>query len=71
MTETKKQEFARKLKHGKEEWRYFPANREYPCIFGCIVKQRIAPPHDFSLSGDCRVPYSQDCCMNKQDKNNK
>lgn len=71
MSETKEQEFLRKLKHGKEEWEHFPANQEYPCIFGCIVKRRIAPPHDFSLSGDCRVPYSQDCCMNKQDKNNR
>ena len=65
-----KEDFKDKLTYGEGEWEYFPANGSYPCPFGCIVKQRVKPPHDFSLSGDCRVPYADECCMNKQDKEN-
>lgn len=63
-----KEEFTDKLKYGDEEWHYFPGNGDEPCPFGCIMKQRIKPPHDYSLVGDCRIPWSPDCCLNRQDK---
>lgn len=66
----KKEEFKKILKEGQPKWKYFPYNFQegQPCPMGCIIKQRIAPPHEYSLSGDCRAPYSDECCMNIQDK---
>ena len=66
--ETKEEKFERKLKYGKDEWIPQPSNHQegQPCPYGCILKKRVAPPLYYALSGDCRVPYAKDCCMNLQ-----
>ena len=63
-----KEEFTDKLKYGDEEWDYLAHNGQdgQPCTYGCIMKQRRKPPYDYHLVGDCRVPWSDDCCMNRQ-----
>ena len=69
-TETKKEEFERKLKYGVQEWEQMPYNFQdgQPCPMGCIISRRIAAPHDYRLDGDCRAPSNEHCCMNIQDK---
>ena len=66
--ETKEEKFERKLKYGKDEWEQQPCNyaEGQPCPMGCIINKRVAPPLYYSLSGDCRAPYSDECCMNIQ-----
>lgn len=66
--ETKEEKFERKLKYGKDEWVQQPYNFQdgQPCPHGCIINKRVAPPLYYSLSGDCRAPYSDECCMNIQ-----
>jgi len=66
-----KEEFTDKLKYGDEEWEYFAANGTAPCPHGCIIKRRLKPPFEYSLTGDCRVPWADDCCMNRQDAEKK
>lgn len=71
MSETeKKKEFLTILSEGQPKWKYFPYNFQegQPCPMGCIIKQRIAEPQDYVLSGDCRAPSSEHCCMNVQDR---
>jgi hypothetical protein len=53
-------------------WVQLPCNQEegQPCTFGCIIKQRVEEPKEYVLVGDCRVPASEDCCMNQQDRRN-
>ncbi len=66
--ETKKEKFERKLVHGDDAWEPQPYNFQegQPCPYGCIINKRVAPPLYYSLSGDCRAPYSDECCMNIQ-----
>jgi len=66
--ETAEEKFERKLKYGKDEWMPQPHNAQegQPCIYGCIINKRVAPPLYYSLSGDCRNPSADDCCMNLQ-----
>lgn len=63
----KKELFKKSLKEGKPEWKYFPETDNYPCPYGCIMKQRIAPPEDFVSVTDCRCPYAKNCRLNQQD----
>lgn len=60
--------FKDKLTYGDSEWIDQPYNGSpgQPCTYGCIMKRRVKPPHDYHLVGDCRVPWADDCCMNKQ-----
>lgn len=62
--------FKDKLKYGEEEWVDQPYNGApgEPCPYGCILRQRNGAPFDYRLVGDCRIPWADDCCMNKQDK---
>ena len=39
-----------------------------PCPFGCLLLQRTSQPYDYRLEGDCRAPWSAECCMNRQEK---
>lgn len=66
--ETAEEKFERKLKYGKDEWVTQPYNYQdgQPCPYGCIVSKRVAPPVYYRLTGDCRCPSSDDCCMNLQ-----
>lgn len=66
--ETAEEKFERKLKYGKDEWVMMPYNHQegQPCPYGCIINKRVAPPLYYSLSGDCRCPSADDCCMNLQ-----
>jgi len=66
--ETKEEKFERKLRYGEDEWIPQPGNHaeDQPCPYGCLLKKRVAPPLYYSLSGDCRAPYQDDCCMNIQ-----
>ena len=63
--ETAEEKFERKLKYGKDEWVPQPCNSEegQPCPYGCIILKRVAPPLYYNLSGDCRCPSADDCCM--------
>jgi len=65
-----KEVFKEKLQYGDEEWIDQPYNGSpgQPCLYGCILKQRVKPPHDYRPVGDCRVPWAEDCCLNRQDK---
>ena len=66
--ETAEEKFARKLKYGKDVWVLQPHNQapSQPCPYGCLINKRVAPPLYYSLSGDCRCPFADDCCMNLQ-----
>jgi hypothetical protein len=66
--ETKKEKFERKLVHGKDTWVPQPYNgaADQPCPYGCIISKRVAPPLYYNLTGDCRCPSADDCCMNLQ-----
>lgn len=67
--EDPKEAFKKALREGKPVWKQMPYNGQegQPCHAGCIIRQRIAPPHDYVLDGDCRAPASDKCCMNIQD----
>ena len=66
--ETAEEKFERKLKYGNDEWVLQPYNQQegQPCPYGCLINKRVAPPLYYSLSGDCRAPAQDDCCMNVQ-----
>ena len=53
-----------------EKWKAMPFNgmEGQPCPFGCLLLQRTSQPYDYRLEGDCRAPWSAECCMNRQEK---
>jgi hypothetical protein len=65
-----KEIFKENLQYGPDEWEHMPYNGQagQPCPNGCIMRRRTRPPFDYTLDGDCRVPWDENCCMNIQDK---